>query len=157
MLKFSSRAHGCGGGFFLFKINQPCLHILSVCLHATATPSSEKCTPWGSSARCLLSQTPDLHLLLPGASPSQPGSRPRTGTLHSKSVKIKHPLQSTPASSSLLPVELAVNIQRLNCPDMSTYPIPLSLISMMWINTKYTPPVPQGQRERVTGAIRSCL
>jgi len=48
-----------------------------------------------------------------------------------------------------------VNIHRLNGTDADilTYPIPYSLISMIWINTanegfKYTVPPAQGQREQ---------
>lgn len=92
---------------------------------------------WGSSARCLLSQTPDYtSCSCQAADPALGHSTPREwrSNTHHQFIPASSS-QFIPASSSLLPRELAVSIQRLNSPDMSTYPIPLSLISMMWINT----------------------
>lgn len=80
--------------------------------------------------------------------PHSQAADPERQTLHSESLKIKYLFyQFIPASSSpFLPVQLAVNTHRLNGPDIPTYPILFSLISMMWINTQiYTSSAPRAK------------
>lgn len=98
--------------------------------------SSEKSTPWGSSARCL-SVIPNARPTpaAPARSISLPARQQKTDRHSTPRVWAQNiHYQFIPASTSLFPTELAANIQRLNGPDTSTYPIALSLISMMWIN-----------------------